>query len=85
MTTYEQWSTTASSPGTAKGDRKPYDIRIVDRFYGYCDAVARTHKHRDEAQLESQLGTRRTILALVLAGGLLCYYLLERAVQLSLL
>ena len=64
-------------------DRMPkrYDIRVVDHFYGYCQAVARAHRHRDEAQTRSQLATRRAIAAMMLAGGLLCYYLLERFSQ----
>jgi hypothetical protein len=79
MATFEQWST-PSRLVPAGLDRKPkrYDIRVVDQFYGYCQAVARTHRHRDEAQIQSQFATRRSIGAMVLAGGLLCYYLLER-------
>jgi hypothetical protein len=82
MTTFERWST---SPRLfpARPDRKPkrYDIRVVDQFHGYCQAVARTHQHRDEAQTQSQFATRRSIGTMVLAGGLLCYYLLERFSQ----
>jgi hypothetical protein len=79
MATFEQWSN-PSRLVPAGLDRKPkrYDIRVVDQFYGYCQAVARTHRHRDEAQVQSQFATRRNIGAMVLAGGLLCYYLLER-------
>ena len=66
----------------ARPDRKPkrYDIRVVDQFYGYCQAVARTHRHRDEVQVQSQFATRRGIGTMVLAGVLLCYYLVERFV-----
>jgi hypothetical protein len=83
MTTFAQWSKPARLV-PARLDRRPkrYDIRVVDQFYGYCQAVARTHRHRDEAQLQSQFATRRSLATLVLAGGLLCYYLLERLSQL---
>jgi hypothetical protein len=82
MTTFEHASRSAR-PGLQGIDRKPkkYDIRIVDQFYGYCQAVARTHRHRDEAQVQSQLATRRNLGKMMLAGGLLCYYLLERLSQ----
>ena len=84
MTTFERWSASARllPPGP---DRKPkrYDIRVVDQFYGYCQAVARTHRHRDDAQVQSQFATRRNIATLVLAGALLCYYLVERIAQVA--
>jgi len=75
MTTFTQWSGPDS-----RLDRRPrkYDARVVDHFYGYCVAVARTHRHRDEAQVQSQFATRRAIGTALLAGGILCYYLLER-------
>ncbi len=83
MTTFEQWSRPGARLEPARPDRKQkkYDIRVVDQFYGYCEAVARTHRHRDEAQVQSQLSTRRTIGTMLLAGGMLCYYLLERFSQ----
>jgi hypothetical protein len=79
MPTFEQWSRPARLI-PARLDRQPkrYDIRVVDQFYGYCQAVARTHQHRDEAHMQSQFATRRGIGTMMLAGGLLCYYLLER-------
>lgn len=61
---------------------KKYDIRVVDQFYAYCEAVARTHRHRDEAQVQSQFATRRSIGTMVVAGSFLCYFLLERIAQL---
>ena len=84
MTTFERWSRSARLL-PAGADRKPkrYDIRVVDQFYGYCQAVARTHRHRDEAQVLSQLATRRNLGTLVLAGVLLCYYLIERFTQVA--
>ena len=84
MTTFERWSRSATLlPG--RPDRKPkrYDIRVVDQFYGYCQAVARTHRHRDEAQVQSQFATRRNLGTMVLAGVLLCYYLIERISQVA--
>ena len=77
MTTSGQWN---SSAGRSERSRQPkkYDIRILEQFYRYCVAVARIHKHRGEALERSQLGTRRKICAVLAAGGLLCYYLLER-------
>jgi hypothetical protein len=83
MTTFEQWRSPGSRLEIARPGReaKKYDIRVVDQFYVYCDAVARTHRHRDEAQLQSQLATRRNIASLLIASGLVCYYLLERISQ----
>lgn len=82
MTILEHQSA-AARPPSARPDHRPkrYDIRVVDQFFGYCQAVARTHRHRDEAQLQSQFATRRNIATLVLAGGLFCYYLIERLSQ----
>jgi hypothetical protein len=79
MTTFDRSSSRSRLP-PATGDRQPgrYDIRVVDQFYGYCQAVARMHRHRDDAKVESQLATRRTILAMLLASALLCYFLMER-------
>ena len=81
MTTSAQWS----GPG-ARLDRKQkkYDARVLDHFYGYCVAVARTHRHRDEAQEQSQFASRRALAMALLASGVLCYYLLERLAQLIL-
>ncbi len=80
MPTFEQWSRPGARLEPARPDRKQkkYDIRVVDQFYGYCEAVARTHRHRDEAQLQSQFSTRRAIGTLLVASGMLCYYLVER-------
>lgn len=83
MTTFAQWSRSAAGPDLARSDRKPkkYDIRIVDQFYIYCEAVARMHRHRDEVQVQSQLATRRNICTLIIAGGFLCYYVVDRISQ----
>src|SRR4029079_7491293 len=83
MTTFAQWSRPGSRLDAGRLDRrqKKYDVRVVDHFYGYCVAVARTHRHRDEAQVQSQFATRRAIVTVLFAGGALCYYLLERLSQ----
>jgi hypothetical protein len=74
MTTFEQ----GSSASRLVADKPEYyDIHAVDQFYGHCQAVARTHQQR-KARLESQRATRRTIVAMALATGLLCYFLFER-------
>ena len=84
MTTFERWSRSARLL-PARPDRRPkrYDIRVVDQFYGYCQAVSRTHRHRDEAQVQSQFATRRHIGTMVVVGVLLCYYLAERFAQIA--
>jgi hypothetical protein len=83
MTTFEQGFQATNSPESARPVPKPkkYDIRVIDHFYVYCESVAYMHRHRDEARVQSQFATRRAIATLVLAGGLLCYYLLERIPQ----
>ena len=83
MTTFTRWSPTSARLAPARLDRRArkYDLRVVDQFYGYCTAVARAHRHRTEAQVQSQLATRRHLATLVVAGGILCYYLLERFPQ----
>jgi hypothetical protein len=64
-------------------DRKPrkYDIRVVDQFYAYCQAIAHTEKHRDEAQCWSHGAARRAIWAMLVTGSLLFYYLMDRVAQ----
>lgn len=66
----------------ARLGRKPnkYDIRVVDRFYAYCHAVSSTNAHREEAA-RSQRATRRNIWTMLITGGFLCYYLVERVAQ----
>ena len=83
MTTFAQGSRLGTRVGAARAatQAKKYDIRVVDQFYGYCDAVARTHRHREHARARSQFATRRAIVAMVFVGGMLCYYLLERVAQ----
>jgi hypothetical protein len=82
MTTFEQWSRPGTRPEPVRPGKK-YDIRVLDQFHGYCEAVARAHRHRDEAQVQSQFATRRGLATMVLMGGVMCYYLLERVFQLA--
>ncbi len=60
---------------------KKYDIRVVDQFYAYCQAVSHTAKHRDDAQDRAHEATKRSIWAMLVAGSLLFYYLVERVAQ----
>lgn len=60
---------------------KKYDIRVVDQFYAYCQAVSRTAKHHDEARDRSHAATKRSLWAMLVAGSLLFYYLVERVAQ----
>ena len=80
MTTFEHWRAPSSRFAPARSDRKPtkkYDIRLVDQFYVYCQALARTERHRDEAYQRSRISARTPALerpdprggALLLRGG----------------
>ncbi len=60
---------------------KKYDIRVVDHFYVYCQSVARTERHRDDARDRSYESTKRSIWAMLVAGSFLFYYLVERVAQ----
>ena len=83
MTTFAQWRSRSSRPESARCELKPrkYDIRLVDQFYAYCQAVARTEGHREEAAAKSQHATKRSIWTMLVAGSFLFYYLLERVAQ----
>jgi hypothetical protein len=63
-------------------DCKPrkYDIRVVDQFYSYCQAVSRTDGHR-RAAAESQHATKRSFWVALIVGSVLCFYLVERVAQ----
>lgn len=68
----------------ARGDRRPikkYDMRLVDQFYVYCQAVARTERHRDETCRRTRVSARRQIWSAVIGAALLFYYLVERVAQ----
>lgn len=66
----------------ARLERKPnkYDIRVVDQFYAYCQAVTKTSTHR-EAATQSQHATKRSVWIMLITGGFFCYYLVERVAQ----
>jgi len=57
---------------------KKYDIRVVDQFYVYCQAVSRIEDHR-ETLIRSWTAAKRVVWIALLAGSLLFYYLMERA------
>ena len=79
MTTFLQWRSPGCPLERARSERplKSYDIRIVDQFYAYCQAVARTEQHRATVG-QSRLTPQRTLWAIMVAGAFLGYYLLER-------
>lgn len=81
MTTYAQWRSPSSrlEIGPDSMPRK-YDIRVVDQFYSYCQAVSRTDQHR-AAAARSQEAMKLNLWKTMLAGSLVCYYLVERVAQ----
>ncbi len=83
MTTFTHWQSPANrlARTPVQATLKKYDLRIVDQFYVYCQAVARTEKHHDEARARAYQATKRTLWTLLVAGGFLCYYLVERVAQ----
>lgn len=82
MTTFAHWRSPSSRLTTAHLECKPrkYDIRVVDQFYAYCSAVARTDRHR-EAALESQYAIKHRLWTILIAASLLGYYVVERVAQ----
>jgi len=82
MTTFEQWRSPSNRAQTG-ADHKPkkYDIRVVDQFYVYCQAIACTEKHRDEVHFRSHGATKRSIWTMLVAASFLCYYLIDRIAQ----
>lgn len=87
MTTFAQWRSPSNRVEMARTGGKPkkYDIRVVDQFYVYSQAVARTYKHRDEARHRSYESTKRSIWVMLIAGSFLFYYLVERVALATLL
>lgn len=84
MTTFERWRDPSSRFATARGDRRPmkkYDIRLVDQFYVYCQALARNERHRDEAYNRSRVWAKRQLWSTLIGAALLFYYLVERVAQ----
>jgi hypothetical protein len=81
MTTYAQWRS-PSSRLESRPDSTPrkYDIRVVDQFYSYCQAVSRTDQQR-AAAAKSHEATKLNLWKSIIAGSLVCYYLVERVAQ----
>jgi len=82
MTTFAQWRSPSSRLEAARVYVKPqkYDIRVVDQFYSYCQAVSRADGHR-EAAAKLQQATKRSIWRILIAGSVLSYYVVERVAQ----
>ena len=82
-TTFAQWRPATGGSAAAPGDPKPwkYDIRVVDQFYDYCQAIARTDRHRDEAHARLRTALKRSIWSMLVAGSFLFYYVMDRAAQ----
>lgn len=82
MSTYAHWRSPGSRPEAVAPTVEPrkYDIRLVDQFYTYCQAAHRTDRHLAAASRLHQ-ATKRGIWKLIVAGGLLSYYLVERVAQ----
>ncbi|HET9404910.1 MAG TPA: hypothetical protein VFO57_10050 [Burkholderiales bacterium] len=83
MTTFEQWRSPSSRMTAAGTGHKPrkYDIRVVDQFYAYCQAIAHTEKHRDEARCRSHGAARRSIWTMLVTASFMFYYLMDRVAQ----
>lgn len=82
MTTFAQWRSPLNRLETARADVAPrkYDIRVVDQFYCYCQAVSRTEEQR-AAAAQSMQATKRNFLRILFVGSLLSYYVVERVAQ----
>ena len=82
MTTFAQWRSPSSRLGIARIDARSrkYDLRVVDQFYVYCSAVASADRHR-EAAAEMQHATKRRLWTILIAAGMLGYYVVERVAQ----
>lgn len=88
MTTFEHWEHPSSRYASVRGGRAPakqYDIRLVDQFYVYCQALAHTARHRDEASIRLRVSARRQLWSTLIGAALLFYYLVERVAQATLL
>ena len=82
MTTFAHWRSPPSRLAAARVDARPrkYDLRVVDQFYVYCSAVSNADRHR-EAAAELQHAMKRRIWTVLIAAGMLGYYLVERVAQ----
>ena len=82
MTTYTHgMAVRAGKTGHAVVVPKQYDSRLIDQFHAYCVAVARTARQRDDATSQSR-AVRCHLWVIAFAGGLICYYTLDRIFQL---
>jgi len=79
MTTFAQWRSPSSRLEAARVYVKPqkYDIRVVDQFYCYCQAVSHTDGHCETAA-KSLHTIKRSIWAMLVGGSFLFYYLMDR-------
>lgn len=79
MTTFAQWRSPNYRLGLSRAERAPkhYDLRLIDQFYAYCQAIARTERYR-EAAGQPRSVPWRTLWAIMIAGAFLGYYLFER-------
>lgn len=82
-TTIAQGHPSGSRSDAALSGREPrkYDIRVVDQFYTYCQAVARTDRHRDEAHARLRNTLKRSVWTALVSGSFLFYYVMDRAAQ----
>lgn len=82
MTTFEQWRSPSNRLTSVKAGRKPnkYDLRVVDQFYAYCQAVSTTDAYREESA-RSQRDARHNFWTMLASAGFLFYYLAERVAQ----
>jgi len=82
-TNIAQWRPVTGGSAGAPRDAKPwkYDIRVVDQFYDYCQAIACTDRHRDEAHARLRNGLKRSIWSILVASSFLFYYVMDRAAQ----
>ena len=79
MTTFAHWRSLSSRMAIDRPDFTPrkYDIRVVDQFYCYCQAVSRIDGHRETAA-QSRQAIKRSIWAMLIGGSFLFYYLTDR-------
>jgi hypothetical protein len=82
MTTFAQWRSPSDRLASARAEVRPrkYDMRVVDHFYAYCNAVALADQHRDAAA-GSQQTTKRRLWAILIGASILGYCLVERVAQ----
>jgi len=82
-TTFARWDEPTGRAGFAPTHSRPrkYDIRVVDRFYAYCQAVAQTDRHRDEAHARLRNTLKRSVWSMLIAASFLFYYVMDRAAQ----